>query len=207
MRLFSTCFVAGLMYPDAVFRIRTNEKLLFLTFDDGPDPDSTMILLDLLDKYEVKALFFCRGTSAEIFPDLIAKIKAGGHQIGNHGYNHIDGWTTSLKKYISDVSMAAPHTSSAFFRPPYGHIRFNQYRHLKKTYKIIFWDHMPYDFDTSFGSLNTLSVLKRKIRPGSVIVLHDTSHSTANKILDEFIIFSLKEGYRFELPLLTSARH
>jgi peptidoglycan/xylan/chitin deacetylase (PgdA/CDA1 family) len=197
MRLFSTCFVAGWIYPDAVFRIRTNEKLLFLTFDDGPNPDSTLFLLDLLDKYEVKALFFCKGASAEKFPDLVSQIRTRGHLIGNHGYNHIDGWTKSLKGYISDVSMAAPHTSSAFFRPPYGHIRLNQYRQLKKTYKIIFWDIMPYDFDTRFGRDKSLKVLKERIRPGSIIVLHDIKENTFPGFIEEFILFAVKEGYRF----------
>lgn len=202
MRLFRPGFIAGWLYPDAIFRIRTTEKSLYLTFDDGPDPDSTPQLIDILSKYNIKALFFCDGRAAEKYPDLIKRLVSEGHGIGNHGYKHPDGVITSLNEYISDVSKAAPHTSSGLFRPPYGRLRFNQYRKLKETYKLVFWDLMSYDFDSSFGSENSLRILKNKIRRGSIVVLHDTSHSAANKILDEFITFSVKEGYKFELPIL-----
>jgi len=200
MRLFRPCFIAGWLYPDAIFRIRTNEKLLCLTFDDSPDPDSTPLLLDILDRHDIKALFFCDGRAAEKYPGLIDQIKTRGHLTGNHGYNHLNGWITSLKRYVADVTNAAPYTSSSLFRPPYGRLRIDQYRKLRETYKIVFWDIMPYDFDTLFGGENSLRVLKNKIRPGSIIVLHDTSHSFAIKIIDKFLTFSVNSGYRFELP-------
>jgi peptidoglycan-N-acetylglucosamine deacetylase len=203
MRLFRPYFIAGWIYPDAIFRISTTEKLLFLTFDDGPDPDSSPQLLEILDRYNIKALFFCDGRAAEKYPDLVDLIKKRGHLIGNHGYSHLDGWTSSKEKYITDVSDSAKYTSSEIFRAPYGHLKLNQYRKLKEKYKIVFWDIMPYDFDVSFGSENSLKILKNRIRPGSVIVLHDTAHSAANKIVDEFVSYSLNNGYRFELPLFT----
>jgi len=206
MRLFRPCFIAGCLYPDAIFRIKTSEKLLCLTFDDGPDPDSTPQLLDILDKHNIKALFFCDGRVAEKYPDLINRMISKGHITGNHGYNHLNGWTTSLKKYIADVAKAAPYTSFRLFRPPYGRLRFDQYIKLKEKYKIVLWDIMPYDFDTSFGSENSLRILKNKIRTGSIIVLHDTSHSSANTIIDEFLTFSVNSGYRFELPDFTSPK-
>lgn len=202
MRLFRICFLERCLYPEAIFRVKTTEKILYLTFDDGPDPDSTPQLLDLLGRYNIKAQFFCSGSAALKYPDLVSNIKNSGHLIGNHGFNHLNGWKTSQKKYLADVSEAAQYTSCDFFRPPYGRLRFVQYRKLKKNYRIIFWDLMPYDFDNSFGAENTLKILKNKIRPGSVIVLHDTSHSNANIILNGFIVFSLKKGYRFELMKL-----
>ncbi len=199
MRLFRPCLISGWLYPEAIFRIRTIEKLLYLTFDDGPDPDSTPQLLDILEWHNIKSLFFCNGKAAEKHPDLIALIKTKGHLIGNHGYEHLNGWKTSGEKYIENVAIAAPYTSSGLFRPPYGRLRFSQYRKLKKKYKIIFWDIMPYDFDTSFGKKNSLRILKNKIRPGSIIVLHDTSKSVTNMIIDEFLFFVHKGGYRFDL--------
>jgi peptidoglycan-N-acetylglucosamine deacetylase len=199
MRLFRPCFIAGFLYPEALFRIKTNEKKLYLTFDDGPDPQSTLPLLNLLNKQSVKAVFFCSGEKAEKYPDLIECIKKDDHLIGNHSYSHLNGWVSSLKRYVSDVSNAAPYTSSTLFRPPYGRIRFNQYRKLKENYKIVLWDLMAYDFDSSFGKENSLQTLKKKMHPGSIIVLHDTSKSTANKIIDEFITFSLEAGYVFDL--------
>jgi peptidoglycan-N-acetylglucosamine deacetylase len=205
MRLFKPCFIARWLYPDAIFRIKTTEKLLYLTFDDGPSPDSTPQLLDILDKHSVKALFFCNGKAAEKYPDLITLMISKGHVIGNHGYNHPDGWKTTWKKYAGDVKHAAHFISSFLFRPPYGRIRIKQYRKVSETYKIVLWDLMPYDFDTSFGSANSLRILKNKIRPGSIIVLHDTPDSCAHKLLDEYITFSISSGFRFGLPLFASA--
>jgi peptidoglycan/xylan/chitin deacetylase (PgdA/CDA1 family) len=199
MRLFRPCLIAACLYPEAIFRIKTAENLLFLTFDDGPDPDSTPELLSLLHKYSIKALFFCDGQAAEKYPDLIELIITQGHIIGNHGYRHPDGWLTSTGKYISDVSKAAEFTSSELFRPPFGRITTCQYRELKKDYRIVLWDIMPYDFDKTFDSEKSLEVLKKKIRPGSIIVLHDTPSSTAHKIIGEFVPYAVNTGWRFEL--------
>ena len=105
-----------------------------------------------------------------------------------------------MKNYLDDVNKAIPFTSSDLFRPPYGRLRLNQYSKLKKTFKIIFWDIMPYDFDSSFGPDNSLQILRNKIRSGSVIVLHDTSQSAANKIVEEFVAFASNRGFRFDLP-------
>jgi len=201
MRLFRPGFIAACLYPEAIFRIETTEKLLCLTFDDGPNPDSTPQILDILDLYNIKAMFFCDGRAAEKYPDLINQITTHGHVIGNHGYNHLNGWKTSTEKYIADIEKAAANTSGSLFRPPYGRLRFGQYRKLKKNYKIVFWDIMPYDFDSSFGSAKSLQILKNKIRPGSVIVLHDNPNSATIKILDEFLVFAVGEGYRFGIQL------
>ncbi len=199
MRLFRPCIFLPLVYPGAVFRIRTSEKVLFLTFDDGPDPESTPLLLDILDGMDVKALFFCSGRAAEKHKSLVHELIRRGHSAGNHGYGHLKGCNTPVKEYCENAIMAAKYTSSTLFRPPYGKICLSQYRRLKKSFRIIFWDIMPYDFDTSFGAERSLRVLNRKIRPGSVIVLHDTSTSTCKYFLREFIETSVSKGYRFEV--------
>ena len=111
---------------------------------------------------------------------------------------HHDGWRTSTEKYSEDAARASEFTSSLLFRPPFGRMRIAQYKKLKKIYKIVFWDIMPYDFDRSFGSNKSLFILKKLIRPGSIIVFHDTSSSMANMILDEFISYALGSGYSFE---------
>jgi peptidoglycan/xylan/chitin deacetylase (PgdA/CDA1 family) len=199
MRLFRPCFIARFIYPEAIFRIITDEKLLFLTFDDGPDPDSTPELIGLLDKYNIKALFFCEGRAAERYPELVELITSEGHILGNHGHSHLDGWITATENYIADVSNAASFTSSLFFRPPFGRLKIGQYRKLKDNFRIVFWDIMPYDFDKNFGSERSLLVLKKKIRPGSIIVLHDKASSTANKIIGEFVNYAVRSGYRFDV--------
>jgi len=198
MRFFKPCFVAGWIYPNALFRVKTSEKLLFLTFDDGPDPESTPVLLEILKKYSIQVIFFCNGREAEKYPEIIGQIKFQGHLLGNHGYNHLNGWKTSTKEYISDVEHAGRFTSSDLFRPPYGRLSPGQYRKLRYKYRILFWDIMPYDFDISFGVSDSLEILRKNIRPGSIIVFHDTCESGVLKILEKFIVFSKNEGYRFD---------
>ena len=198
MRLFRPGLLAGCLYSEALFRIKTSEKKLYLTFDDGPDPVSTPRLLDFLRKHEISALFFCNGAAAEKYPELIHLIRQGGHLIGNHGYNHFNGWRTGSLKYINDVKRASKVTSDKIFRPPFGRLSFRQAR-LLRSYKLVFWDIMAYDFDSSFGKEKSLNVIKRKIRTGSIIVLHDTASSCADEILDEFILFALGNGYRFDM--------
>ena len=198
MRLFRPVFFAGWLYPEAIFRVRTTSKVLYLTFDDGPDPVSTPQLLGILKMHDIKALFFCDGRAAEKFPYLITQMRKEGHLIGNHGYSHFDGWHTDPDKYISDVIRASEFTSDKIFRPPYGRLS-NKQKRLLKSYKIIFWDIMAYDFDASFGSSKSLGILKKRKRPGSIIVLHDKASSCANVIIDEFITSAISSGYRFEL--------
>lgn len=198
MRFFKPCFVAGWIYPNALFRVKTSEKLLFLTFDDGPDPESTPVLLEILKKYSIQVIFFCNGREAEKYPEIIGQIKSQGHLLGNHGYNHLNGWRTSTEDYISDIEHAAGFTSSDLFRPPYGRLSPDQYRKLRYKYRILFWDIMPYDFDINFGVSDSLEILRKNIRPGSIIVFHDTGESGVLKFLEEFILFSKNEGYRFD---------
>lgn len=200
MRFFSPFFLAGWLYPEAIFRLKTTDKILCLTFDDGPDPESTSKLLEILEKYKIRALFFCDGKAAELYPLLVNKIKEKGHLIGNHGYKHLNGWATSLREYCNDVNYASRFTSGKIFRPPFGFLRLNQYRKLSKSFKIVFWDIMPYDFDRETEAAKSLKILNKKIRPGSVIVLHDSQDSSSVLFLDEFLDNSVTNGYKFTIP-------
>jgi peptidoglycan/xylan/chitin deacetylase (PgdA/CDA1 family) len=199
IRLFRPCFFSGWFYPKALFRIKTTEKILCLTFDDGPDPATTPVLLDILDQYHVKAIFFCKGQAAEKYPFLVDRIKEEGHILGNHGYMHTDGWKTKTGDYCEDVYHASRFLPCGYFRPPYGHITRAQYKMLSRKFKIIFWDLMAYDFDADFGAARSLNVLRRKIRKGSVIILHDKKNSSANEFLKEFLDSAIGRGYRFTL--------
>jgi peptidoglycan/xylan/chitin deacetylase (PgdA/CDA1 family) len=201
MRIIRPGLISRLLYPDALFRISSVEKVLWLTFDDGPDPGSTERILQILEKPGIKALFFCSGNGARNYPELMEKIRSGGHVIGNHGYSHIDGFKTSRKEYCRNVNEAAELTSSELFRPPYGRLRLSQYMTLRNNYLIFLWDVMPYDFDPGLSSSDSFSLLKRNIRPGSVIVLHDKPASSALDYLEEFIIFCQKNGFRFDIPM------
>lgn len=200
MRFVRPWFFTPILFPDALFRIKTGEKQICLTFDDGPNPATTPEILAILKKYNVRALFFCRGDAAEKYPKLIQDIIAAGHLTGNHGYRHLDGWRTPAGTYTDDVEKASSFIPSGFFRPPYGRLTMKQDKTLVKKYKIVFWDVMPHDYDPEFGAGKSLRILKSKIRPGSVIVLHDSPRSSVLSFLSEFIGFALRSGYSFVLP-------
>ncbi|MCU0362855.1 MAG: polysaccharide deacetylase family protein [Bacteroidales bacterium] len=200
MRLFRPLFPSGLVYREARFRLEDEGNSLCLTFDDGPCEGSTVEILDILESYGISAVFFCNGKSAERLPELINAIRSRGHVIGNHGYEHLDGWRTSCRRYLGNAISAEPFTSFSLFRPPFGRMSLCQYREIAARYTIVMWDLMPYDFDKGFGKERCLEVLFRKTRPGSVIALHDTGGSHAADILGEYINFALGSGYRFENP-------
>jgi peptidoglycan/xylan/chitin deacetylase (PgdA/CDA1 family) len=200
LRLFRPGIFSRVFYPGALFRFRTCEKILCLTFDDGPDPCSTPEILKILAKREVKALFFCTGRNAESYPRLVQEIIASGHKLGNHGYDHLDGWRSSYDDYFENVVKASAFLPGIFFRPPYGRMKPSQFRRLSKEHTIVMWDLMAYDFDKLFGAGRSLEILRRKIRAGSVIVLHDTPQSTVPDFLDDFLAYCIMRGYRFELP-------
>jgi peptidoglycan/xylan/chitin deacetylase (PgdA/CDA1 family) len=203
MRLFRPFSLLRLLYPEAIFRVTTTDKELCLTFDDGPNPVTTTHILEILEVRNVKAAFFCSGLEAEKNPELINFIISQGHIIGNHGYIHMNGWKTNVSDYIENAARAEKFTSSGLFRPPYGRIRPVQYRELIKKYRIIFWDLMPYDFDKKMSSKRILNILKKKIRPGSVIALHDKTSSSYLSFLEEFIKYAEDNGYVFVTsPLL-----
>ncbi len=195
-----------LLYPDALFRVPGPGKRLYLTFDDGPDPDSTPAVLDILRAHNVTATFFCTGRKVIEQPGLFAKIASEGHAIGNHGYSHLNGFSSSVRNYCSDVFKGRDITCSKIFRPPYGRIRLRQYKILERSMRIVFWDLMPYDFDNRLSPEYCLEVLNHNIKPGSIIVLHDVARSSALKFLDRFLRSSLDAGYEF-MPVNDKMMH
>jgi peptidoglycan/xylan/chitin deacetylase (PgdA/CDA1 family) len=197
IRNFRRPFPAGIIYPDAIYTIRGRGRKLYLTFDDGPDPVSTPRILDILGEHEVRATFFCTGSRVLTSPGLFARIAAEGHAVGNHGFNHLNGLKTPIRTYCADVIRGRDITCSNLFRPPYGRLRVRQYRILERSMQIVFWDLMPYDFDQNLSAAESYSILASRIRPGSVIVLHDRDTSSALQYLDRFLKQALSEGYSF----------
>jgi len=202
MRFYRPVFLARIFYPEGIFRLKARDKALCLTFDDGPESGSTERILDLLDLYHVKAIFFCTGEAAGKSVHLIDKIRSAGHIVGNHGFNHFNGFHTRDRIYLENAEKANSLTSDLIYRPPYGRLRLSQYRSLRKKYTLVFWDIMPYDFDARLSCEKSLQILKRKLRPGSVIVFHDTPTSYVHSYLEEFIRHALSLGYRFDLPVI-----
>jgi len=188
---------AGIIYPDAIYSLRGPGKRLYLTFDDGPDPESTPQILDILQEHDVHATFFCTGRNVLAFPGLFARIAAGGHTIGNHGYSHLNGLKTSVRVYCADTLKGREITCSNLFRPPYGRLRIRQYKILERSMQIVFWDIMPYDFDQKMTPDASCNILLKKHRPGSVIVFHDKSTSNVTEYLDRYINHTVENGYSF----------
>lgn len=197
IRNFGRPFPAGVIYPEAIYRIEGRGRKLFLTFDDGPDPVSTPVILNILRAHDVHATFFCSGRKVIATPGLFARIAAEGHAIGNHGFGHLNGLKTSVREYCADIFRGRDITCSNLFRPPYGRLRVRQFRILERSMRIVFWDIMPYDFDKRISPETSYKILKQRLRPGSVIVLHDTSTGSAPLFLDRFIDHALEEGWSF----------
>lgn len=164
------------IYPNYIWQLPASQEV-FLTFDDGPHPEITSFVLDQLQQYEAKASFFCVGNRLRDFPEIKARILAAGHCLGSHTFNHVDGWKTGTEAYVQEVEAAAALAGNFVFRPPYGHIRGRQAHALFQKHadmRIVMWDVLTGDFDQKLSPARCLEQSLPKIRPGSIIVMHDS---------------------------------
>ena len=181
-----------------IWKIQTQEKKIYLTFDDGPIPELTEDILEILNTYQAKATFFCVGENAERYPYLMKLIKDDGHLIGNHSHQHIKGWKTNNDDYIDNVQKASEFTSSTLFRPPYGQISYRQIKQLKNNYKIIMWSVLSGDFDLNISPKKCLNNALQS-KAGDIVVFHDNLKSK-EKIafaLPKFLQHFSNLGYQF----------
>lgn len=188
-------------YPGRDWRIGTPEDPdIYLSFDDGPTPDVTDRLLDRLEGYEVAATFFCIGKNAEKHPDLMKRIQAEGHGIGNHGYEHPYGPAHSLEDYVIDVEKAAGLVPSPLFRPPYGRLKRKQAQRLSKRYRIVMWEVLSGDFDPELDPEKSVGKILKHTRNGSILLFHDSEKARRNMeaILPRILEHFLEKGYRFK---------
>jgi peptidoglycan/xylan/chitin deacetylase (PgdA/CDA1 family) len=194
-------FIYRALFPGAVWRMPSNEKRVFLTFDDGPIPELTPWTLDVLDKYNVKATFFCVGDNVMKYPEVYQMILDRGHRVGNHTFNHVRGIKFRTANYIKNIDKAADYIDSNLYRPPHGYMRIRQIWKLRKRYKIIMWDVVTRDYSPHLSPEEVLDVVKRYVRNGSIIVFHDSLKAEHNmKVAMPKAIEWLKEqGYKFEL--------
>jgi peptidoglycan-N-acetylglucosamine deacetylase len=203
-----TPFFLPWIYPDLVWRIPTEKKELFLTFDDGPVPGPTEFVLDTLKQFSIKATFFCIGDNVRKHPDVFKRIVDEGHAVGNHTFNHLKGWSTSLEKYIENVEMYESEVrsskfevrSSKLFRPPYGRITKAQINALH-DYSIIMWDVLTADYQRSVSPTACLRNSIAATRPGSIIVFHDSLKSEKNMsyALPRYIDHFLEKEFSFNV--------
>ncbi len=169
-------FVQGL-FPSFTWRMPTQAKEVFLTFDDGPVPGTTAWILDTLEQYNAKATFFCVGENVEKNPELFQEIKDKGHKVGNHTYNHLAGWSTDNIEYFHNIRKCARLVDSDLFRPPYGKMKPSQVQFLERHYKIVMWDILSGDFDEEMTPERCVQNVVKNVRPGSIVVMHDNYKS------------------------------
>jgi peptidoglycan-N-acetylglucosamine deacetylase len=179
------------------------EKNLYLTFDDGPIPGPTEFVLDTLKASSCKATFFCIGDNVRKHPEVFEKILTNEHTIGNHTFNHLNGWKVKEPEYLHNVQKCSNqfkihHATESLFRPPYGRITYSQIRQLER-FRIIMWDVLTHDFDRSVSSEACLKNSIRATRNGSIVVFHDSFKAERNLryILPRYIEYFLERGYQF----------
>lgn len=193
--------IVKFLWKDVVWRMNPAEKVIYLTFDDGPNPQITPQVLDILDEHGVKATFFCVGDNVRKYPDTFSEVTSRGHAVGNHTFNHIKGFKFSTADYVANVQKASEYIESRILRPPHGQIKFSQVRALKKNYKIIMWDLITFDYDKNVTPEQISRIVKKQTRNGSIVVFHDSLKAERNVLntLPVALSFWKNQGYDFRL--------
>lgn len=196
-------FWIPLVFPRYTWRLPTNERVVYLTFDDGPHPQITPFVLDLLGQHGAKGTFFCIGKNVVAHPEVYQRILAQGHAVGNHTFEHLNGLKVSNQMYLDGVRKAAGVIESKLFRPPYGRIRGIQATQIKRLLgagaRIVMWDVLSADFDRGLSPEKCLERVLKHARAGSIIVLHDSEKAFPNlrEILPQILQVLGAKGFRF----------
>ena len=177
-----------------------NDKVIYITIDDGPIPEMTPGTLDMLAQYNAKATFFCVGDNVRKYPDLFERIKAEGHSVGNHTFNHLNGLRTKVSEYIDNVKLADPLINSNLFRPPHGRMKHRQTIALSEGRKIILWDVLSKDYDTRVSPERCWQNVENYVSNGSIILFHDNIKATPRQryALERTLQRYTEEGYQFK---------
>lgn len=188
------------LYPKAIWRMNPEEHAVYLTFDDGPIPESTPFILDTLDRYGVKATFFMVGENVLRYHDLYNEIVARGHQVGNHTFNHIGAFKHWTLTYYQNVEQANELIHSHLFRPPHGWMRHSTYWWLVRRYKVVMWDLVTRDYSKWLNAKDVLRNVRRYARNGSIITFHDSLKSIdkLHYALPHAIAWLKEQGYEFK---------
>jgi peptidoglycan-N-acetylglucosamine deacetylase len=192
------------IFPNYIWSMPATDKTVYLTFDDGPHPEITPWVLDLLKEYNAKASFFCIGKNVEQHKDVFERIIIEGHAIGNHTYSHMNGWKTADDKYLDDVSAAAKIFRTNLFRPPYGRLKTGQAKKISEKLgytdaRIIMWDVLSADFDEGCKPEACFENVAGNTGAGSIVVFHDSTKAFRNLefALPASLKFLSDAGYRF----------
>lgn len=180
------------LFPNFTWRIPTMEKVIYLTFDDGPIPDVTPWVLEQLAAYDAKATFFCVGENIKKHPEVFQQVVDHGHAVGNHTYNHLNGWATDNIPYFHNVRHCANKVQTVLFRPPYGRLKPKQAQFLARHYRIVMWDVLSGDFDPNITQEQCLNNVVANAKRGSIVVFHD-SQKTEGKL--SYVLPKVLEHY------------
>lgn len=186
------------LYPERIWAFSHEKASVFLTFDDGPIPEVTPWVLDELKKHNAKATFFSIGENVKKHPEIFERILSEGHSVGNHTFNHLKGSKTETSKYIENTLLAEKLIHSKLFRPPYGKITSKQAKILQiKGFKIVMWDVISYDYDSTVSEEKCLENVLKNIQPGSIIVFHDSLKAEKNLryVLPKVLEIIVKKGW------------
>jgi len=204
MYLVKTPFWLRALYPGCTWKMPANEKVIYLSFDDGPHPTATPFVLEQLKKYNAKASFFCIGKNVLSYANIYESIIQQGHAVGNHTYDHLNGWKTATPIYIENINSASNLITSNLFRPPYGRISAAQLRKIKldKTLpqQIIMWDVLSGDFDLHLSGNQCAQNVIKNAHAGSIVVFHDSAKAweRLEVALPQVLAYFSNLGYRFE---------
>lgn len=204
--MFKSPTALRLIYPGLLWKKQTQEKIVYLTFDDGPVPGVTEYALSVLKEFGARAAFFCVGDNVRKYPGVFRKIISGGHRIGNHTFNHLNGWKTPGPEYLLNVQLCeeaivnAGGRQPALFRPPHGRISLSQIRKLKPRYRIVMWDVLTKDYDHTIPVEVCLQKSIAATRPGSIVVFHDRikNEERFKYMLPRYLQHFAELDYRFE---------
>lgn len=199
MKLFKPPRLTDWVLPRLTWRFSVSEPVVFITFDDGPNPEITPFVMDLLKAYNWKATFFCVGENITKYPELFQRILAEGHAVGNHTMKHLNSVKTANADYLASFREFEQHYSTRLFRPPYGRIRPSMAKAIGKSHRIIMWSWLSYDYDLSVPDERILSEAKR-IQKGDILVLHDNAKIAARQqhLLPALFQFIQDAGFRSE---------
>jgi peptidoglycan/xylan/chitin deacetylase (PgdA/CDA1 family) len=188
------------IYPNAIWNLPSDSKVVYLTFDDGPTPEVTEEVLQILENYQAKATFFCIGKNIEQHPELFKLVQTKAHHIGSHTYSHLNGWKSKPTDYLNDYHKGRELAQSNLFRPPYGRLLLKPLQIIQKQDKVIMWDILSKDYNESLTPETVLNNILRNIKPGAIIVFHDSEKAKKNvlAVLPQLLQNLKQQGYAME---------